>query len=442
MKKTLLCLLCALSFNAVSILTASTAKTIIGTAPQLVPGTDQYTSLASHSSFTVNNVKYNWFDGTYNTSLIFDYNLTLGDFVINGLSKSDFLSNYYYDSEGDGVSSSDPLNIGTLTYNWTDNDEVSIPSSANINTLHELSYTYSFPLKLSITNTGVYTTSGYGSPNVSDSLTISQVYQIHTERGIYAIKPNSVGLSCQWVEYINNSWVCASQSTSGQTGYRSATTGGGYTSDYTPDLGFKKDPSGDTFPTVGFPGAQFQLVMIGKPSEYTFSVVSGSGVTVDANGIVKLSSKPSSTVTLRAIYDPSGLATTFDYSFTIGKWLEPKTGTSNYADAITKCGGEANMITRSDFTNSPIANIATGQSWSYIRNYGTRAIDGTLYGEWGYMDGNTYPDSNWQNNRYWTKDVNSDNTNGVNTYFFVHSYDGGYIGYEWQDNTEIAAVCK
>lgn len=435
------------SFNALASISTLTKQTVKGTEPVFNTGEGK-TSIVARLSFELDGHNYNEFDGTYTSETIFSKEIKLSDFTIIGLSPTDFAGNYYYDNDGDGNDPINPLLVGTLSYKWIDNNQYEIPTTDYNKSLLDLDAdpNISFPLRLEITNTNAQVQSAYGDPILSQGIVITKSYLINYQSGIYAIKPASTSNSCQWVEKTNGAgttnsdgWVCASQSTDGQSGKR-VEMGGGYTSDYIPDIGFKPVPSNKAFPTVGFPGAEFTIIMIGKQSDYKFTS-DNPAVSVNSDtGVVKLIAKPSGTVTITANRLSSNID--YPYSFTITKWYTPKSGTHNYSSAITLCGGENNIISRAEFTNSPIANIPTSNNWSYVRNYGTRAIDGTLYGEWGYMSDHSYSSSAWQNNRYWTRDINEDNSPNVNQNFFVASYDGGYIGYQWVDDTGLSVVCK
>lgn len=357
------------------------------------------------SSFEVNSVTYREFGASYSTSLIFSDTQKISDFTINGLLPSDFQASHYWDSDGDNPSSSTPLTVGTLSYTWVDNNSTPIPSADyNKKFLQLKASGYIFPLTLTIVNQDVQVHSEYGDPLSSQKVTITKQYIINNEQGFYAVKPRSTGRSCQWVEKTNgmgsdaDGWVCASQTTDRQNGH-SDPYGGGYSSDYIPDVGFKASPSADPFPTVGFKGAEFQLIMTGNQTDYSFSSPDLSVNVNSLTGDVELKSKPSGPVSIFATHTSSG--TIYIYSFTIKKWYEPQSGSDvNYSDALTKCGSVSNMISRADFTNSPISTIPVLTNWSYVRNYGKRAIDGTIYGEWGYLNNTTYPNSNWQNGMY------------------------------------------
>jgi hypothetical protein len=98
---------------------------------------------------------------------------------------------------------------------------------------------------------------------------------------------------------------------------------------------------GRNFPTTGFPGAKFQLVMAGAQTDYRYQIINnpGGGASIDENGMVKLTSKPMGTVTVKAILkrNPS---VSYDYSFNpTSVWTIPQGDIKGvYDTAVKRCG--------------------------------------------------------------------------------------------------------
>ncbi|MCO6557808.1 MAG: hypothetical protein J6577_11350, partial [Gilliamella sp.] len=226
--------------------------------------------------------------------------------------------------------------------------------------------------------------------------------------------------------------------------------GGGYTQDYVPNYGFKAQPivSSNTFPTTGFPGAKFQLVMTGAQDDYHYQVINnpGGGVAIDQNGVVKLNSKPSGTVTVRVTLKRDN-SVIHDYRFNpTSIWGVPKNFRGSFNAVQQRCGGLQNMMSRAQLTNSPRyegQGAELGEDKLTLSNSYTRAIGGSILGEWGWASKSSYPDSEWQElnpdhfiTRYWTIDIHDHGT------YIVHSHDGFTGWFAAEDPGLGYAICK
>ncbi|XKM14091.1 hypothetical protein RCS94_02700 [Orbaceae bacterium ac157xtp] len=301
----------------------------------------------------------------------------------------------------------DAFSMDTRMFEWIDsNNNVILPS--NYSQTLGCGSGLNLPLTLKITLPNIKVHSWYGNPNESLETNLVKTYKIGT-MGICFAKPNSL----DW-------WGSEKPS---------STEGGGYTSDFDPVNGFKVSAN-PKFPTTGFSGAEFTLVMIGNPTDYTFTHNGGSAVTVDGTtGKVTLNSKPSGPVTIEARYNNAPpTAQPDEYTFdprTV--WVVPKGfARMTYETTKTECGtgvidGVANTLkipTRVQLTNSPLNNLGMGEM--IITNYYTRAVGGGVFGEWGLTSGliasSNYPDSQWNSSNYWTRDPWSSSVQfGVNS---------------------------
>lgn len=394
-------------------LRAMSARTIQGQAPTLqgIP--------EDNLSFSIDGGMTYYSAAMGNIPSEFSLDLSFNDFTTQALSDSD-----YYDMDGDlklepqAVTSTPDIPI----IHWQDNNGTTIPVSDYNQDIGCSGY--QSPLKLTITATNVIVSSQYGDPRINHIDSLTKTYLINSTTGICSLKPNGMTVSPdkQWMGWDGSAW----QWNSGE----STINGGTYTDDFDPQKGFRPEPiiSSFTFPSTGFPQAKFQMVMAGGNDNYTFSVpsVSPSGaVTIDRQGHVTLESKPTGSVTIRAVSGDN----IYDYTFEIGLWVVPHSEMVPYQQAVTLCGGTQNdLVTRSEMTNSPSRSAPMG--WTYIPNYVTRDIGGGIIGEWGSVSTTTYPKSQWAGLALWTAESYK-----TNYWFFVFSADGrvsygpwGYAG--------------
>jgi hypothetical protein len=310
------------------------------------------------------------------------------------------------------------------------------------------------PLRLEISNQ-VQTISQYGIPRKSNFVTLKKAYKIAAKPELCYVKPNSsvIEPDSQWFSVDNNGKYIG---WNGKITNRHYLAGGGYSKDFVPNMGFKVNPTasnGKKFPTTGFPGAKFQLLMSGAQRDYSYSIVAnpGNNVSIDAMGFVTLNGKPTGDgkVTIRAKLIRN-TAVQFDYSFnptTI--WLEPqKKPAVNFSSAQNICGGVGNLPLRKHLTSSPANSV--GPNWDIYPNSFSRAIGGGVMGEWGWVMGEwgwlagNYPESNWESGNsyyvfYWTQEVD---WAAYNIYFTVNY--SGYVAHKEADATSdyYRAACR
>ncbi|XKM13644.1 hypothetical protein RCS94_00275 [Orbaceae bacterium ac157xtp] len=420
--------------SSYGVLSVTTANVIKGRVP-----TFTNTSGAKKLGFKVNNVSYSEQIGNLSSSNVndFDAGLSLNQFQVTYLSATDFnVMTDYYDSDGDEPHPTTPFTMAWTSYEWRDGTGTRINDMTKTIGCSRLT----MPLELTI-YANVQVHSKYGYPKDSGNNSLSKTYKIDSlSGGICYAKPNSMKVypGEQWIDGSMWQWNTSYP-------YTSPVHGGGYTSDFIVvtdsrgnlmDGGFK--PSAyRKFPTTGFPGALFQLVMSGSQRDYTYSVsVSPSGaVKVDTDGNVKLVRKPNGNVTIKAT---SRINSSKQYTYTFNPtsvWILPYGGKKTYYQAINVCGSEANIPSRSDLTNSP-GIYATEYTWDN-HNYYTRAIGGGVFAEWGYVDSSSYPGFPTIARWLWTKDQWYSGS-GLN---FVIDIGDGFVGRNSRyDTHEVACL--
>ncbi|XKM13758.1 Ig-like domain-containing protein [Orbaceae bacterium ac157xtp] len=375
-------------------------------------------------SFKVGNITYSEANDVYDVSTnptkdkivpgtpkVFDPSLRLEDFKVQNFTANDFtIATDYYDADGDAPASPAFTVVGAVSHKWYDSHGTEITDEKKMigcgSGLRQ-------PLTLKI-NLAAQSHSQYGVPRDSDPAGLEQSYQIKTTSGICYARPNQMNVRPQYT------WM--GKNNSGSWAWNSGSAvdpdnGGGYSSDFVVisnsvsssgvvnviDGGFKASAA-TKFPTTGFPGATFDLVVTGSPSDWTFSSNGGSAVTVDGTGKVKLNSKPSGAVTITAT-DNTGHAHYYTFNPT-AVWVVPKPSQMMaYASAISACGVESKIPSRAQLTNSP--QITATSTNVQRENYYTRAIGGGIFNEWGWTARDTYPGSQWALSFSWTRDPHS-----------------------------------
>ncbi|XKM13031.1 hypothetical protein RCS94_08355 [Orbaceae bacterium ac157xtp] len=391
---------------------------------------------AKKLGFKVNGVEYSEGNRNINsnTAKEFDPSLKLSDFQIRSLNVSDFnIATDYYDSDGDVADPNTPFSIGGVTYEWKDGYGVKIDDMTKTIGCSQLR----MPLKLTITLNNVQVHSKYGVPKDSGNTLLTQSYQIvPSAGGICFVRPNSMKV------YPGKQWLSDAGRWNIGGSNISSVYGGGYSSDFIVvtnsqgnviDGGFNPNAY-QKFPTTGFQGAIFQLVMSGSQTDYTYNIsASPSGsVTVDSSGNIKLNSKPYGSVTVSATLR-SDSSKQYVYTFNpTSVWIVPKLGLYEYWDGVALCGGQGNLPSRSELTNSP-GIYATNQTWQ-SKNYYTRAIGGGVFAEWGITNASSYPGFIGAGS-YWTRDPWS------SVVSFSVNPENGFVGrVRIADRTEVACL--
>ncbi|XKM12596.1 hypothetical protein RCS94_06110 [Orbaceae bacterium ac157xtp] len=380
--------------NSYGALSATSANTIQGNKPELIGR-----EVAKKLGFKVGSTSYSEANDVYDVSTnpykdkiesgtpkLFESNLRLNEFLVQGLTVNDFDARTdYYDEDGDEAATP-AFTVGGLTYKWFDGNGAEI---ADENKMVGCSG-FSQPLTLKI-NLVAQSHSEYGDPRHSDPTGLEQSYQIKASTsGFCFAKPNSL----DW-------WSSAMPD---------PTRGGGYNvAQFDPANGFRAGLS-PKFPTTGFVGAEFTLVMVGNVSDYTFTHNGGTAITLNTTtGKVTLNSKPSGAVTITATKN----GTPHYYTFNPVLWMRP-IGAGNYAWAKGQCGGESKIPRLAQLTSAP-----SGDRF-------TRAVGRGVFGEWGDTNSTNYPGSQWFLGYYWSRDAQSHRVQYV-----VHSRHGSVV---WGDN--------
>lgn len=406
-------------------LTTKTANIIQGYEPEFV-----ITDVAQNKlGFTIGSKTYSQYAGNINSSIVNPFSATnkLSDFIVQNYTASNLnVAENYADRDGD-IANSQPFNINPIKYTWYDATGQEIPAS-NYGNMIGCDSNFKLPLKLKI-YTDVKALSQYGIPNEGEWRRIEKNYQIEP-KGICYLSPNAIKVFPyeQWIGYDTSGRHEDTGIADGDSniiyGWNSsnitqpdATYGGGFTADYVPNKGFRARPvnSNKFFPTTGFVGAQFQLIMEGAQSDYSYSVPvnPGNAVTVDSTGNVLFVAKPTGKVTVRATLRKNNVNYYFDYSFTpTDVWAKPYNKSTNWQTATLVCNGAYNVLSSSELTNS---RVSSQRGYAF-----TRAIGGGIFNEWGRTEKLSYPNSNWERAWFLTRNTTSDGTRR----YIVSSYMG------------------
>ncbi|MBI0036895.1 hypothetical protein H3T61_01420 [Gilliamella sp. B14384H2] len=427
----ILFILCFLGVSQKSLaLTAHSINVIIGNKPKVV----DIDGASKKHGFTVNGVLYSSNTNNLSDTQInqFDGNLTINDFIIKDYAMNDLdvMANYD-DTDGDGIRNNTPFTVEETNYSWFDNKGIKIENNEKI---IGCGSGISMPLTLTIT-TKVKTYSEYGVPNESEYVDITQKYKIMAKPEICYAKPYGMilypqyvwgsvrpvpyqgSLDCLLSGYAEHEFELSMdenfvdlRETRGwnydNSRERDSYCGGGYNANvFDPVNGFKVSAS-PHFPTTGFPGAKFQLIMTGHQDdfEYTFSATPNDSITVDKQGYVMLIKKPIGPVTITAKFKHDEQIPEQNYTFNLtGIWALPQGQIDKvytYQQVVNMCGGESKLPTRSEMSNSPNAP-ASWIKYPYKWDAFTRDIGQGLLSEWGMTSKETYPDSNWFTHYFW-----------------------------------------
>ena len=424
----------------VSALTTQTVKAINGNKPEFV----DIENASKKQGFKVLETFYSESSNNIKGEEIkeFDSNLKFSDFKV-ALLDLDVQSNYQ-DADGDKIREAQPFKTKT-TYAWQDNEGNEIKED-KAETIIGCGSGYSMPLTLTI-KTLVNTYSEKGIPNESDSVELIKSYKIAAKSELCYAKPYATEV------VPTNQWVGINPDDSYSWNdpkfiLRNPNNGGGYSNDYVPNLGYKINPKeslGKKFPTTGFPGAKFQLVMTGAQTDYEFSIAASPGdkVSIDKKGYITLNDKPTGPVTILAkLIRNNNIIHEYTFNAT-SIWVIPYYQSVTFEEAEKICGGRNKMLTMKELTNSPRAyDFYNLHSESHRSNGYTRKIGDSVFAEWGWVTKQGYPDSNWRENaiegapflgRYWTNEINK---NDSNYGFVIHSHDG-FVGVYYFDEDNI-----
>ena len=471
----ILFILCFLGVSQRSLaLTAHSINVIIGNKPKVV----DIEGASKKHGFTVNGVLYSSNTNNLSDTQInqFDGNLTIKDFIIKDYAMNDLdVTANYDDTDGDGIRNNTPFTVEETNYSWFDSKGIKIENNEKI---IGCGSDISMPLTLTIT-TKVKTYSEYGVPNESEYVDITQKYKIMAKPDICYAKPNQMitfptmtwgsarpieyqgRIECILTGYADNEFELSLDEdfvdlrvTRGwnfdNSRVRNSYCGGGYNANvFDPINGFKVSAS-PHFPTTGFPGAKFQLVMTGDQEDFDYNVSANpkDSVVVDKAGNVMLKKKPIGLVTITAKFKHSEQIPEQVYSFNLsGVWAVPHGQGDNhytYEQIVHLCGGEQNIPSRAEMSNSPNAP-ASWTKYPLAWDAFTRTIGEGLLSEWGMSTKYSYPDSDWPRSGllwFYTRDqydVSSDIAKGLSDRFAADAWIG-QIGV-WAYAQQLRGVC-
>jgi hypothetical protein len=441
------------SFNvANAAISSTTSHTIQGTKPQFFATESTINKLG----FNYKGNDYSELKGNIKSDAIkyFDKDTKLSDFVIKSFftprTSEDDLNGDYFDFDGDAF---DPVTAitSTLVPVWKDSNGKVIDIADYDNAACNPNK-YTMPLQLEIIAKDIKVKTTYGDPNESDPVSsiktssqekpITKTYKIMIAKACFA-KPNATKLDSgtQWRSVRNDrtendaQWNLTELGLGGINKDKpNPAVGGGHTDDYVINQGFKVEPtvSRKHFPTTGFSGAQFQLVMSGMQNDYNFTS-NNSLVEVDREGIVTLKDPVKEATITATLKSDANIRD--NYTFTLGLWVEPQPGyVATQADARLKCTSPMQLLERKDLNSA--SSFASGNLDSYqgrVYNVFTRGIGLGVFGEWGrtlkathYGYGPTYPKSNWDYAWYFTSESHQTTINHqpITEGIVISSHDG------------------
>ena len=443
-----------------AIISTTSSKTIQGNSPEFFI-TD---SVKNKLGFTYNQTDYSESIGNIQSDsiLYFDNPMTnLNDFKMKTFFTERQTINdstgEYYDVDGDGFA--DIPVTQELTFIWRDNNQTQIDANdyENIGCHNNK---YAMPLTLEIISKNIQVHTKYGHPNTSDPVqqaSIIKAYQLAFVGMCYA-KPNSliVDPTTQWraVKADNSGLSDWNPTGVGINGSKQTEPldfyGGGYTEDYEPYLGFKirSKSSYTNFPTSGFKGAQFQLVMSGSQEDYNYSISYNSGTfTVDKYGVITFfdKSQPEDEIIITAALK-SNSKYTFKYKFKLPLWVSPAKIIDDESfyftqenKALMTCTDKTLRLAGFQALNSVAWNSFDDHFLPFIKGYPfnvmTRGIGKGILGEWGRLaqpnqiKSDTYPKSEWGYAWYYgnsARYMGGKNPNGTARIesYIISSYDG------------------
>lgn len=404
----------------------------------------------------------------------FDHTTNLKDFVIKSYftprNAIDDVNGEYFDKNGDPFDANTPV-TNTLNYVWLDSNNKKV-DDADLKDIACSHNKYKMPLKLQITASNIKVHTQFGNPKESDPVnfiqtesagkkTITKTYQIAVANTCFA-KPNGIltDPTTQWRSVRNDlqendaSWNLTGMGLNGISKDKpNPYVGGGHTQDYVINQGYKVKPtvSKVPFPTTGFSGAQFQLVMGGLQQDYNYTS-NNSSVTVDSNGIVTFKSKFKTAKITATLKSDKNIH--YDYTFTLGLWVEPQiTSTKSYADAKTQCSGGMQLLSRQDLNNaSEYSTKNLDGMKGRLYNIMTRGIGKGVFGEWGRLLSQkynsipvSYPKTKWLFGWYYTNEthtITNENKEKITEGIVVSSHDG-MISFPsaWGNDEPKRALC-
>ena len=424
-------------------------------------------SASKKHGFMLDNVFYSSSTNNLSDTKInqFDGNFTINDFIIKDYAINDLnIITNYDDVDGDFINSKIPFTVEETNYSWSDNKGIKIVDNDRAKKIG-CGSGFSMPLNLTIT-TKVKAYSEYGIPNESEYAEITQKYKIMARPEICYAKPYGMVLRPQYIwgsvktvrdNGGNLDCILTGTGTSDLIhGWnydngrdRDSICGGGYNSNvFDPIYGFKASAN-PHFPTTGFSGARFQLVMSGHQDDfdYTLSAMPNDSVEIDNQGNVMLLKKPVGKVIIKVKFKNDEQFPEQSYSFNLtGIWALPQGQIDKvytYQEVVNMCGGESKLPTRTEMSNSPNAP-ASWIKYPYEWDAFTRDIGTGLLSEWGMTTKETYPDSNWFTGYHWfySKDKYLGPYGDNNHLFDRFAIDAwiGQIGV-WAEEQQLRGVC-
>ncbi|ECT1737382.1 invasin, partial [Salmonella enterica subsp. enterica serovar Saintpaul] len=179
-----------------------------------------------------------------------------------------------------------------------------------------------------------------------------------------------------------------------------------------------------TFPTTGFTGATFTIVLKGSKSATDYTWKSDANWVSVTDGVVTFTGKGTGDKVTITGTPTSGQGTITKYSFTLKSWfINSGTAVMNWSDANTYCSSQ------SGYSLPTVEQLSNGTE----SGYQTRAANAGLWSEWGNMSG--YSSAGLSGNYYWSSEWQSSGT-----HYVVRLSSGYVVG--TGDSDKLNVVCR
>ncbi|WP_392562103.1 hypothetical protein RHO12_01005 [Orbus sturtevantii] len=401
----------AINFPAYAVLSATTTELIHGRAPNIL--FDGTTPVALKDLLSIDYPL-----GSTITPVTTSFEVSTSDTFLDVIPKVIADSTprnladvaQYIDMDGDLPSGAGLTGTIAATWSYKNSNGATVLLTAS-----DLSKNFSAcnaPYELKIETSNIGSISAYGLPLENKFPDTTKVYKVTL--------PTNAASVCYLQPNIDDNY----------SGYKPSV--------WTPSHGFTPQSTNNlalNFPTTGFDGAWFNLIIAGIDAQSAGSwsaTVTGGPLTATAtatgSNVVRVNiSGPNATTGVGAgkfsparvkIADSGGHVS---YEFEITKWFITKPGNSNgYANAETFCQSLGNkpgdylIPTRADYTNNPHGNPILYPPYNggevilnndLLNGTYTRAIGEGIFSEWGDTTASYYTNSDWVNNVYWTSEA-------------------------------------
>lgn len=389
----------SLSHIALASLSISSANTIRGEAPQILPTADDKILDGIQFKLKVADGQNLTFTPGSLEEIHVAFNVSPNDYTFD-VDLSDLAVGDIYDNDGDTLASTKGFVIDSITAEWTDSNSKSLDANSQkalgSNLCNNDGYKGDASVKVTV---NFHAVTEYGDPRVSDIREVSKTFKIKPDDGLCYIQPGVLALNIPngWPE--GNNYLDAGSNMVNRTDAYDA-------SQFIPHKGFivsAKSNNGKSFPTTAFPEARFRLVPLNTIPSYSYTIVNNPNsalISTSRNFAPNTQSEFKFTDNVPAVGENFVIAVTnndtkatFTYTFSLEHWFYPYKGDSmwmpwNKAQDFCTSNGDR-LPTRSELSNSVYAYgdfTDLDNVGYYAKNNGyKRAIGDSLTGEWGKL---------------------------------------------------------